>query len=217
MNFPLSSPDEAVFGTKSCIFKSILEADKNFVLWQRDLNIFLESWASEIKWNKIHPLEAELSLDDLDTFEEDLIKELRIWRTRDTDMNNWVANDMRLIIENFMFSTNASEVFVKIEPVSDDMCRLFHVDKNLLRLLCTYVGQGTLWLPSAKADKKFLGNGENKDIVLDPLSIFQAQKLDVLILKGDSWPNNLVGGAIHRSPKLESRERRLLLKVDFVS
>jgi hypothetical protein len=83
-------------------------------------------------------------------------------------------------------------------------------------MLCTYVGEGTFWLPNDSVDRKSLGQGRNKDIVLDPLSIFQAPKLDVLILKGERWLHNLVGGAVHRSPPLRPGDKRLLLKVDFV-
>lgn len=58
--------------------------------------------------------------------------------------------------------------------------------------------------------------GRNEGIVLDPLAIFQAPKLEVLVLKGESLPHHLVGGAVHRSSPLKDVDKRLLLKVDFV-
>ena len=213
---PVTSPVGSTFGNQSSILKSILAADINFVLWQRNLSSFIDAWASEIRWDKSENLEGEVDRESLDEFEEDLYNELKKWRTREPDMTRWVASDMCANIRLFMDTTQAQEVFVKIEPVSDDMCRLFHVDKNLLRMLCTYVGEGTLWLQNDKVERQYLGCGENKDIVLDPLAIYQAPKLDVLILKGERWINNLIGGAVHRSPPLRVGDKRLLLKVDFI-
>jgi hypothetical protein len=214
---PVTSPSGSCFGKQSSVLKSILDPEINFVLWQRNLSSFIEPWACEIRWDKAEELESELDLEAIDEFEEDLYQELKKWRTNEPDMTRWVASDICLNIKNFMTMTKAREVFVRIEPVANDKCRLFHVDKNLLRMLCTYVGEGTLWLPNNKAERKYLGCGENKDIVLDPLSVYQAPRLDVLILKGESWPYNLVGGAIHRSPPLLEGDKRLLLKVDFIS
>jgi len=214
---PVTSPYGSFFGNQPSILKSILGSEMNFVLWQRNLSSFIDAWASEIRWDKTENLEGELDREALDEFEEDLFQELKKWRTREPDMTRWVASDMCSNIKLFMDMTQAREVFVKIEPVADDMCKLFHVDKNLLRMLCTYVGEGTLWLPNDKVERKFLGCGENEDIVLDPLAIYQAPKLDVLILKGERWLNNLTGGAVHRSPPMGKNGKRLLLKVDFVS
>jgi hypothetical protein len=205
-----------MFGNQPSSLRSILSPEVNFVLWQRNLSTLLDAWSSEIRWEKTEVLEGEFDREALESFEDDLFYELKKWRTCEPDLTRWVANDMCTNIRNFMDFTNAKEVFVKIEPVADDMCRLFHVDKNLLRMLCTYVGEGTLWLPNDSVDRKSLGQGRNEDIVLDPLTIFQAAKLDVLILKGERWLHNLVGGAVHRSPPLRPGDKRLLLKVDFV-
>jgi len=213
---PITSSVGSMFGNQPSSLRSILSPEVNFVLWQRNLSTFLDAWSSEIRWEKTEVLEGEFDREALESFEDDLFYELKKWRTREPDFTRWVANDMCTNIRNFMDVTNAKEVFVKIEPVADDMCRLFHVDKNLLRMLCTYVGEGTLWLPNDSVDRKSLGQGRNEDIVLDPLSIFQAPKLDVLILKGERWLHNLVGGAVHRSPPLRPGDKRLLLKVDFV-
>jgi hypothetical protein len=216
MLYPSTSSFGSMFGNQASSLGSILSPELNFVLWQRNLSSFLNTWSSGIKWEKTEVLEGEFDREALEYFEDDLFDELKKWRTREPDLTRWVANDICTIVRIFMDATNAKEVFVKIEPVADDMCRNFHVDKNLLRLLCTYVGEGTLWLPNDKVERKFLGQRGNEDIVLDPLAIFQAPKLDVLVLKGERWPDNLLGGAVHRSPPLRSGERRLLLKVDFV-
>jgi hypothetical protein len=217
MLYPVLNSPGLSFSHKASVLQTISSPETNFVLWQRNLSNFLDEWASEIRWDKAELLEGEVDKDNLHEFGEDLCKELKKWRTREPDLTRWVAEDMCQNIKLFMTATNAREVFVQVGPVAHDMCRLFHVDNNLLRMLCTYVGQGTLWLPNDKVERTYLGQGKNEDIVLDPLAIYQASKLDVLILKGGRWPHNLVGGAVHRSPALRPNEKRLLFKVDFLN
>lgn len=212
----MTSSTGSSFGNQSAVLKNITFPDVNFVLWQRNLSSFIDAWASEIRWDRTIPLEGEVDRESLEEFELDLYKEIKKWRTREPDFTRWVAEDMCTNIRLFMDATKANEVFVKIEPVADDKCRLFHVDKNLLRMLCTYVGEGTLWLSNEKVNRRFLGCGSNDDIVMDPLAVYQAPRLDVLVLKGESWPDNEQGGAVHRSPPLKAGDKRLLLKVDFI-
>lgn len=193
---------------------SIKNSNINFAIWQRQLESFLDNWAEQVDWSKADTLEADINISTLDQFEEDLYEELSKWRKGLPDMTRWLAQDISLNIKLFIETTGIQEAFIKIEPVATDMCRLFHVDNNHLRMLCTYIGQGTLWLPNDNANRNFLGRGDNQKVILNPEEIFQAKKLDVLILKGERYNNNTVGGAIHRSPPLKDGERRLLLKVD---
>ena len=47
-------------------------------------------------------------------------------------------------------------------------CKRYHVDKVIQRLLVTYAGQGTEWLPNEAADIRAYLNGEpNQNIVKD--------------------------------------------------
>lgn len=205
------------FGIHPSVLRSITSADINFVLWQRNLSHFLDAWAAGLRWNKTEVLEGELDRESLEQFEEDLFRELRRWRTQEPDLTRWIAEDISLNIKHFMNATKASNVFFRFEPVLDDKCSLFHVDNNFYRMLCTYVGAGTLWIPNDKVDRQFLGMGCNEDIAKDSASIYQASKLDVLILKGERSFANRIGGAVHRSPAFDGKERRLLLKVDYIN
>ncbi len=98
--------------------------------------------------------------------------------------------------------------------VNNNMCRRFHTDLNTLRLLCTYIGPGTLWLPNEIVNQKaFVARGNNKRIVIDESQIQQARTGDVLILKGALYPE--ANPVVHRSPVIEeSGEKRLLLRID---
>jgi hypothetical protein len=209
-------PDCAAWGNSESILSRIGELEKNFVLWKRNLPNFLDTWAQEIKWEKIHPLDTTLTKDDLLTFEDDLRSEVRLWRKGEPDLTNWFVDDVHSLLTYFFKLSYAAEVRFVLEAIHDDKCRRFHFDQNHSRLLCTYVGAGTLWVPAANVNRQsLLGSGVNEDIVLDPLHVYQAQTLDVLILKGEEYPNNILGGAVHRSPTIKEGENRLLLRIDF--
>ena len=94
------------------------------------------------------------------------------------------------------------------------MCRKFHTDINDLRLLCTYIGPGTLWLPDEAVDLKALQKGgDEQALVVDEQQIQQVSTGDVVILKGALYPE--ANPILHRSPSIEeSGEKRLLLRID---
>ncbi len=101
-----------------------------------------------------------------------------------------------------------------LATIDHDMCRRFHTDLNYLRLLCTYNGPGTLWLPDAHVDRQALYHGgSNEEIIPEARHIQQAESGQVVILKGERYPNG--SAAVHRSPSLEADEPpRLLLRID---
>lgn len=94
--------------------------------------------------------------------------------------------------------SGAGALRLRLECVEDDACRRFHADNIELRLLCTYLGPGTEWLPDPA----------------EPSAIRRVPPLAVAVLKGRAWRR---GGSpcIHRSPPIAgSGVRRLLLAVD---
>lgn len=101
------------------------------------------------------------------------------------------------------------------------MCPKFHVDKVPCRLITTFQGTATEWLPHHAVNREKLGIGSHGQP--DDLSgLYQKtddiQKLgcgDVGLLKGELWAGNENAGLVHRSPALAIGERRLLLTLDF--
>ncbi len=95
------------------------------------------------------------------------------------------------------------------------MCQRFHTDFNYLRLLCTYKGPATLWLPEKGADRMAHYSGKDNDsIVKNSDLIQQANTGDVLVLKGGMYPN--AKAIIHRSPPIQTQgQKRLLLRIDM--
>ncbi|MEM6642638.1 MAG: DUF1826 domain-containing protein [Bacteroidota bacterium] len=99
--------------------------------------------------------------------------------------------------------------------VNSDMCKRFHTDINDLRMLCTYRGQGTLWVKEDLLEDSSLHSIDTDCIDADDPRIRQANAGDILILKGAIYPKEGTKPILHRSPNIEERgDRRLLLRLD---
>jgi Protein of unknown function (DUF1826) len=101
-----------------------------------------------------------------------------------------------------------------------DECRKYHVDWVGLRLIVTYAGPGTEWVPNEAVRRKSLRRpwsslaAINRRIVPEPARVMAAGAGDVLILKGESYPGNSGRGAVHRSPAIaDSSGVRLVFKL----
>lgn len=104
-----------------------------------------------------------------------------------------------------------SRVRLRLEALVHDGCSRWHADAVGLRLLCTYRGAGTQWLPllgGASAARSL--NGETPALPVGQLPIGA-----IAVLKGERYPDNAGNGCIHRSPPAGPGQRaRLLLCID---
>ena len=102
-------------------------------------------------------------------------------------------------------------VRIRLEAITGPACHRWHSDAVGLRLLCTYRGPGTEWLPIAGGARAARG--------IDPKALpcerGQVATGAVAILKGEGFRGNAGFGCIHRSPPAGPGERaRLLLCID---
>lgn len=120
------------------------------------------------------------------------------------------------VIHDFMDLTGQMAVQIVLGQITGDHCRLFHCDKNHLRLLCTYTGKGTEWLRNEDVHRDGLGTGTNAGHI-DGRPIQQLRPYDIAIIKGDSYPENEGSGLVHRSPPmLAGDEPRIFLALDSI-
>jgi len=122
--------------------------------------------------------------------------------------------DVAELLKLFERTAKASSFRLLLTTVRTNMCRRFHTDINDLRMLCTYVGPGTLWLPDTFVNREaYHAEGSNTDIVEEASQIQQAGAGDVVLLKGALYPE--ANPILHRSPSIEEKgENRLLLRID---
>jgi hypothetical protein len=110
--------------------------------------------------------------------------------------------------------SRGDELRVRLESVCSNGCRLFHSDLVALRMITTYRGPGTEWLPASAVDARAASRLENRH-VLDPSAVRRLGTGDVALMKGDRYPGHVGHGLMHRSPPAAPERPRVVLAVDL--
>lgn len=114
----------------------------------------------------------------------------------------------------YLFDTDT--VGLRLRRMDGAMCPRFHCDNLPVRLVTTYHGPGSEWLPEWAVNRHGLGapTPEKPEIVTDPGAVQRLEVGDLALLKGSGWIGNEAHGLVHRSPALPAGHRRLLLTLD---
>lgn len=118
--------------------------------------------------------------------------------------------DLALLWRRYRALMRPQTVHLKLATIAHQMCPKYHCDNVHLRLVCSYAGAGTLWLPERAVDRRGLHPEP-----LEGARPRQLQRFEVGLLKGVAWPGNAALGAVHRSPHAHGGPR-LLLSLDTV-
>jgi hypothetical protein len=100
------------------------------------------------------------------------------------------------------------------------MCPRFHVDRVTLRVVSTYQGRGTELVAHEHVDRRYLGHAargaadEESGLLRVPGCVCVARPFDIVLLKGEAWPDNAGRGAVHRSPAASAEAPRLVMTLD---
>lgn len=201
----LAPPRHWRSGADPQILDMVTEPDVHTALWERTLDPLVAGYA---QWLVAHPIELQGSVDEV-------VRHLPQGLGRDA-----FGRELNALSERFatwMGAPGAAE----LRTVTTDKCAKFHVDYYALRLITTYVGAGTEWLPEEHVDPAAFARRE-VDIAAFNRSIAAAdavRRLDaghVLVMRGRGWPGPVVGlgGTVHRSPPIQALGgRRLVLSL----
>lgn len=115
----------------------------------------------------------------------------------------FLADDVAALAAIFAQVMDTPYVRLRMDAVSHNACRRFHIDALTARLVCTYRGTGTQYGVAV--------NGQAPD------QIATVPTGSPIVLRGSNWPETPLSGLLHRSPPIEgSGETRLLLVLDPV-
>ena len=115
---------------------------------------------------------------------------------------------------------NVANVFCKIEKSGSIKlwvgtkrgCSRYHVDNVPRRLLVTYDGKGTEWLPDEAVDRAAYTKGQpNELIVKDPSSRQFISEWDIAVFKGGN------GGLLHRTPDEALTSPTVFMRLDNIN
>jgi hypothetical protein len=122
--------------------------------------------------------------------------------------------DIGALAAAFAAIAGVTRVHARLEALTDDGCPVFHADHVGLRLLCTYAGPGTEWVPGHAVNRAGLGSGDNRRVVARRADVRRLAPLCVGLFKGEAFPGNAGRGIVHRSSPATARAPRLLLCLD---
>jgi hypothetical protein len=125
-----------------------------------------------------------------------------------------LAADIGALASAFAAIAGASRVHARLEALADAGCPVFHADHVGLRLLCTYAGPGTEWVPEPAVNRAGLRSGDNRRIVARRADVRRLSPFCVGLFKGEAFPGNAGRGIVHRSSPATARAPRLLLCLD---
>ncbi|PTO66445.1 DUF1826 domain-containing protein [Vibrio splendidus] len=195
------------------VLADIYQSDINIAVWQRqfdeDLTMAISEFiASNPSFSKSVSVSPENALDKLEF-------------ATDGTASKALLENMAELVDMFCCLFDLEEVGLRLAVLNKAMCPRFHFDQVPCRLVTTYHGVATQWLPNESVDRSKLGRGSNgqfdsiSGLYAHESDIQQMVSGDVALLKGERWSGNENAGLVHRSPVTSSDETRLLLTLDF--
>lgn len=116
----------------------------------------------------------------------------------------WLGDDIVSLGHLFAELMEVEYLRLRLEAVTTNACRKFHIDAITARLVCTYRGTGTQYGLSTDG--------------AEPRRIFTVMTGAPILLRGTLWPTLPQSGLLHRSPPIEGTgETRLVLVFDPVA
>lgn len=201
-------------GKEPTVFTNIYQGNCNISIWRRELDSNFQQLVDEFlkSNNSFHASMVTSPQRALANIHE------MLGGTKSTLM---LSEDIAELVDIFCCLFELDRVGLRLAALDRAMCPRFHVDKVPCRLVTTYQGAATEWLPHRHVDRSKLGMGnggkpdEQSGLFQNAYEINQLSEGDVALLKGERWEGNEGAGLVHRSPAVSAGERRLLLTLDF--
>lgn len=197
------------------VLADIYQEDTNIVIWEREL-----------------PTELKDSIEDVSALNNGFETAMTVTpqcalssisEALGTTTRSELSKNIAELVDMFCYLFELKRTGLRLATLNSAMCPKFHVDKVPCRLVTTYQGVATEWLPHQVVDRSKLGLGSNgqpdidSGLFRDQHDIQQLNCGDVALLKGELWEGNEDAGLVHRSPTVPTGESRLLLTLDVSS
>lgn len=196
-------------GTTPDVLHRITQPGNDLVVWQRSNAMPWTAWLNALPLDALPVGRVELQTAEALAV---LHETCNASGTPMGPMRDLFTCDMADLIGRFAAITGTDTVALRMDVVTGNACRRWHRDCLPLRMICTYRGPGTLWVPPARAP---LALNHADDELASQASQLQAG--DVALFKGCGWAGQSHdAGTVHRSPRMEGTGlMRLVLVLDL--
>lgn len=169
-------------------------------IWRRQTALHVQNWLDGLDPQNLPRGRVILRPDAVQDTVAHLCDDAQLPEGSERD---WLEDDITILAEIFSDLMSAPYLRLRLDVVTTNACRKFHIDALTGRLVCTYRGTGTQYGMSTDG--------------ADPKRIFTVQTGAPILLRGTLWPAQPPSGLLHRSPPIEgSGESRLVLVLDPV-
>jgi hypothetical protein len=209
---PAASPASATpswrVGSTPDALRAVRHPARNAAVWERTLPSWVSAGLSEWAQRGSSSFDAVV---DVPRVPEGLTRGLS------GRLAAWLEADVSSLLALAAELTGARRAKVAWSSEHGERCPKFHVDYVLCRLICTYVGPGTLWLPDDAVDRAALEHALDcpcdsaPPVLSDPARVRQAGPGHVLALKGVHAGSPQ--GAVHKSPPVAPGDARAVLVI----
>ncbi|WP_068118362.1 DUF1826 domain-containing protein [Tropicimonas marinistellae] len=168
------------------------------VIWRRDATREFQAWIDALPPEQLPKARAILRPEAV---RDAMTHVCEASGTPDFPERRRLIDDIAALADVFASVMGAPWLRLRLDAMTTNACRKFHVDAVTARLVCTYRGTGTQYGMSA-------GMG-------DPDRVFTVPTSAPIVLRGTLWPTGEDTGFLHRSPPIEGTgETRLVLVLD---
>lgn len=205
-----------VISSSPSVLTDIYQEDVNLAVWQSTLPENLSLCINDL-------IRQKPAFKAIMTVSPDSVYQHLCESFNGIEASEVLCQHITLLVDMFCTLFDLKYAGLRLKLLDRPMCPRFHVDRVPCRLVTTFNGAATQWLPHSAVNRNKLGAGSNGEpdessgIIERPEIVQQLLAGDVALLKGELWHNNEGAGLVHRSPALSQGEHRLLLTLDFMS
>lgn len=206
----LTAPQSALHtGRDPSVLASIAQPGAELAIWRRAPAATWGAWLEQLPTHTLPTCRLELKANQAIPALGAIFAASGI---PDTPPRRDFVSDVAAQLFRFAELSSTDTVRLRLDVVADNACHRWHRDCVPLRLICTYRGPGTCWLPPG-LDHDGLEIADE----FDPSEFQTMQAADVALFKGCGWPGQIhKGGIVHRSPRIEGTGIvRLVLVLDL--
>lgn len=223
VNTTLSTTDWAI-DPDPAVLARIYEDAISIAIWQRRLQESVQTYLDELL-RKSKTIALKLSGSP-----EQLMEEIqRVFPSALISEQSFCISaaafyaDIHNVLDMFSCLFDAKTLGLRINMLEHAMCPRFHTDNVGVRLITTYYGLATEWLPDQLANRAALGTAFASQIntpgaiAASENHIQRMAAGDVALFKGELWEGNEGRGIVHRSPAPTIQQpKRLVVTCDLI-
>jgi len=170
----------------------------------------LEDISRDLEKHKLQPLIQKeiVTRDDLSASEIlNFLKDNKL---------TYLKEDIEYLIQIYMDLLDVNKIGLRFGVLESTLCPMFHTDYVGIRMICTYLGEGTEYVYCTTKNRNKLQDQYKNNQILEFQNIQKANPFDILLLKGRNYSDNFENGAIHRSPIITQGKHRIIMSIDWI-